>query len=262
MDKRMAQRHTSNLQVIFYSLFMCLVGFSAALLLTSSRWSFSSKQTRKTCIAFGDSITQHGFGVNSANATGWLASLSAHWVRRMDVINRGYSGYTTREGIELLPGIIKQYPSIDLFLIFFGANDAVIQGVAQHVPLNEYRTNLQSMINRIRRSLGSSAKIVLITPPPVYEPDLKLRNRQRGKSVELDRINANTKEYADVVVQVGRENDALVVDIFSAYNHDSKRYLSDGLHLSDVGNEQLFTLLIEKLEKNIPELRLDSMPST
>eukprot|EP01042_Synura_sphagnicola_P005138 gene5138-6547_t len=48
---------------------------------------------RKKVVAFGDSITQHGFNTDNH---GWVAKLADWWTRRVDVLNRGYSGYNSR----------------------------------------------------------------------------------------------------------------------------------------------------------------------
>ena len=49
----------------------------------------SSLATMKKIVAFGDSLTQRGFDVDQG---GWLAQLANAYVRRFDVVNRGYSG--------------------------------------------------------------------------------------------------------------------------------------------------------------------------
>ena len=125
---------------------------------------------RPAIVLFGDSITQQGFGWDGG--TGWVSLLSSAYSRRADVLNRGYSGYNTRHGVDLLSRVFgpQQFPipeSIDrnskrmnddgnnqkdvLFVtIFFGANDAALQGELQHVPLDEYGDNLSKMISYIR----------------------------------------------------------------------------------------------------------------
>ena len=68
--------------------------------------------------------------------------------------------------------------------IFFGANDAALPGKAtkQHVPLDEYRATLKSMIDYVT-SLGvAKEKIVLIGPPPVVEKSWEEFCRNKGKS--------------------------------------------------------------------------------
>lgn len=44
-------------------------------------------------ICFGDSLTQQGSQIG-----GFVASLQNVYLRRLDVINRGFGGYTSRQG--------------------------------------------------------------------------------------------------------------------------------------------------------------------
>lgn len=118
-------------------------------------------RVRPSIICFGDSITQFGYGKVESDYIGWVSLLSAAYTRRCDVLNRGYSGYNTRDAIRLLPHIFHQQSnsfvtnkntkeekpvvvddihqaSIHFCTIFFGANDATIPGSDQHVPIEEY----------------------------------------------------------------------------------------------------------------------------
>uniref|UniRef100_A0A0E0DBV7 SGNH hydrolase-type esterase domain-containing protein n=1 Tax=Oryza meridionalis TaxID=40149 RepID=A0A0E0DBV7_9ORYZ len=56
--------------------------------------------------------------------------------------------------------------------VFFGANDASLpdwKQVHQHVPLDEYQSNLRAICAYFMEQWPST-KIILITPPPIYEP--------------------------------------------------------------------------------------------
>jgi lysophospholipase L1-like esterase len=41
-------------------------------------------------------LLQHGFDPKNS---GWVASLSNYWTRKVDVINRGFSGYNSKMGM-------------------------------------------------------------------------------------------------------------------------------------------------------------------
>jgi lysophospholipase L1-like esterase len=94
---------------------------------TFASWSpflSSPKAMRPQFVLFGDSLTQRSF-----NTDGWAASLANVYQRKVDVVQRGYSGYNTRWALELLPKVftLPQPPnSILLATIFFGANDAAL----------------------------------------------------------------------------------------------------------------------------------------
>ena len=148
------------------------------------------RMSRPIVVLFGDSITQQGFGWEGG--TGWVSLLSSTYSRRADVFNRGYSGYNTRHGVNLLPKLFGgsssrrnpdmlgslgksndsdnenddgsndsntyddsyyYYKHDVLFVtIFFGANDAALPGELQHVPIEEYGDNLSTMIQYIRNN--------------------------------------------------------------------------------------------------------------
>lgn len=102
-------------------------------------------------LLLGDSLTQQGFGVNGG--VGWASLLSRAYTRRADVLNRGYSGYNSRHAKSILKESIL--PSIQqehvLFCtVFLGTNDAALPGERQHVPLDEYEQNLESIVKQVR----------------------------------------------------------------------------------------------------------------
>eukprot|EP00977_Amphora_coffeiformis_P029903 scaffold43448_cov199-Amphora_coffeaeformis.AAC.4 len=114
---------------------------------------------RPVILLFGDSLTEQGFGLAATgqrSCSGWASRLAAAYTRRADVWNRGYFGYNTNHALtEILPSILahdcKDAADNMLFAtIFFGANDAVLPGNKQHVPLARYQQNVSHMITQIR----------------------------------------------------------------------------------------------------------------
>ena len=71
------------------------------------------------------------------------------WFRRVDVINRGFSGYNTKWGLMVIDAVMKETP--DIVFICFGANDAIDETIAQHVSLNNYEKNINDMISIISK---------------------------------------------------------------------------------------------------------------
>ena len=231
-------------------------GFIIALTLTSmprwfSPWKASVVDRRiKRAILFGDSITQEAC---DPVLQGWVSSLTAYWIRRIDVVNRGFGGYTSRWGLKLYESVVlDQRP--DIVFLFFGANDAVVAEHAQHVPLAEYKQNLSIMV---RKALSMSMSVFLLTPPPVYEPVLELRNKEKGKKLLTDRINSNTLRYVNACKAVGKEFDVPVIDNWTTMGGESAErgdYLRDGLHLNEQGNQQVFRNIIGQIgDKFRPE---------
>jgi lysophospholipase L1-like esterase len=99
--------------------------------------------------------------------------------------------------------------------VFFGANDACIQGghTKQHVPLDEYRRNLEAILTHPQVK-AQSPRLILITPPPVDEHQF-LAQVQAASETEISRTAIQTKAYADVCREVGKNLDIATLDFWS-----------------------------------------------
>ena len=115
----------------------------------ASPLSSSACAFREEVCAFGDSITQHG---HMAAAHGWVCGLQEAYRRRADVLNRGYSGYSSRFARAMLPRIFGAERRYLFTTVFFGANDAAdaASKPAQHVPLEEYEENMAVIVEAAR----------------------------------------------------------------------------------------------------------------
>eukprot|EP00523_Entomoneis_sp_CCMP467_P013983 CAMPEP_0168792394 /NCGR_PEP_ID=MMETSP0725-20121227/14497_1 /TAXON_ID=265536 /ORGANISM="Amphiprora sp., Strain CCMP467" /LENGTH=284 /DNA_ID=CAMNT_0008843037 /DNA_START=129 /DNA_END=983 /DNA_ORIENTATION=+ len=252
---------------------------------TSPSSSFSTTSTistapavriRPSIVLLGDSITEYAFGVEGA-LLGWATLLAAAYTRRADVLNRGFSGYNTDMCVNLLlPNIFPKMtstsssiagdttalpPSNVLFVtIFFGANDAAVPGESQHVPVERYQDNLRTTIRHIRESLQRSqpntvVPILLITPPP-FDGPAWMKHQQIE---EAGRDNDVTRQYGLAAKAVVDEfEQVFCVDIWSSMKGDSPQelgaYLSDGLHLNNLGNQHVFSEVMSVLRENCPHL--------
>ncbi|EMP42013.1 Isoamyl acetate-hydrolyzing esterase 1 like protein [Chelonia mydas] len=191
---------------------------------------------------------------------GWGVLLAQKLVRKCDVLNRGLSGYNTRWANIVLPRLISKSSNVEntiAITIFFGANDSTLKDVNsdQHIPLKEYADNLKSMIQYLKSIDITEDKIILITPPPLYEPAWEKECIAKGD--KLNRFNSTTGEYAKACVQVASDCGTEALDLWTLMqknNQDFSSYLSDGLHLSVVGNNFLAAQLWSLLEKKISTL--------
>ncbi|KAL7626840.1 hypothetical protein AAE478_003614 [Parahypoxylon ruwenzoriense] len=123
-------------------------------------------------VLFGDSLFQGASEVQ--NGFSFQGALQSHCMRRLDVINRGFSGYNTKNALELLPQIFlppsPSNPKIEYLLVLLGANDAClpIPTNTQGIPINQYKENLIGIITHDHIK-AHNPKILLVTPPPVDE---------------------------------------------------------------------------------------------
>lgn len=231
-----------------------------------------SQQLRPAILLFGDSITQQGFGWEGTSV-GWASLLARDYSRRADVWNRGYSGYTTQSALSVLPTLQQQ--KVLFSTIFFGANDAALPGELQHVPLETYAKNLETIIDHMRTNLSTYHKadkresqdevtssspqlpLILMTPPPV---DVVAWYKERGPNCKAnDRANDNAKMYGDMVKTVSNQKECSVLDVFDLLGgngpvEEFSKHLRDGLHLSESGNVLVHEGLMKLIEEEYPHL--------
>jgi lysophospholipase L1-like esterase len=138
---------------VFFGGFSTAITLTTLIMLGRQTWDkgnlisgVDSRLRRRKVLFFGDSITQHGL---NTDIHGWIAKLGNWWTRRVDVLNRGFSGYNTRWARQVVQEVVVDERP-DLVFVFFGANDAVDESVLQHVPLEEYRSNLQYIARTLR----------------------------------------------------------------------------------------------------------------
>ena len=193
-------------------------------------------------VLIGDSLTQFGF---NPETLGWGTLLQYKYIRKMDILNRGYSGYTTR----WYPTPLDIPSETQLVTLLLGSNDAAINSV-QTVPLEEFITRMEAMINEIT----SVTRLLLITPPPVKRPD---------------RNNSSTIKYRNAVMKLAQIHDVPVLDtweLFDISTDDNELimdlYFVDGLHFSKDGNQRLFQGVIDTINQYYPELNADEMDPT
>ena len=249
-------------------------------------------------VLFGDSITQQSFAPG-----GWGARLADHFVRRADgaktrrrcahafafcsptlpraplpppllllrvccaVLNRGYSGYNTRWALPLLEKVFPPGGAApSLVTVFFGANDAALadQGSArQHVPLEDYTTNLRAIVAHIRAA--GCDRIVLVTPPPVHEGQRLEWQRTRysdDATGVAERTDAAAAQYGVAVQALAAELLLPCLDVRAAMLAEGSEawppMLSDGLHLSESGSAFLFDKLIKLVNSHFADLCVTS----
>jgi lysophospholipase L1-like esterase len=101
----------------------------------------------------------------------WVARLGEWWSRKVDIINRGYSGYNTKWALKIFNEVVLSLKP-NFVIIFYGANDAAIESSVQYVPLTVYQQNLITFVQRIQEVCLSSISTLIhdLDPPRHQDP--------------------------------------------------------------------------------------------
>ena len=209
--------------------------------------------------------------------------------RRADILNRGMSGYNTRWYLRYAQdnGIWEEEDNdnVVLITIFFGANDASLEkeNPHAHVPLDEYKQNIQTMIAKCSTHYPK-AKVICMTPPPVHHEQRLIFQKQRYADKAtgvLERTLTNTGKYAQAVINISSELNIPCLDLYNTMqvpppppspngdagdvdktiteytkSFDFGMYLCDGLHFSKTGHEFVLRSLLKLIETKLPELHV------
>lgn len=171
--------------------------------------------------------------------------------RNSDLLDILLVGYNTEWALPILRQLLpkrsdqqNQAARIELMTIFFGANDAALPFSFQHVPLSQFKTNLETMIRTVKDSnspyYNPNLRLILITQPPLNETQWKKNCDDNGGP--LNRTADNAETYAGMVRTVGQEHGVVVADLWSrlmeqvaGQPNGLEHFLFDGLHLNSNG---------------------------
>lgn len=198
-------------------------------------------------ILLGDSNTQFGYG-----DSGWVSGLSNLFQRKCDVVNRGFSGYSTDHIKLMLTQIFDEFDVQSTLgvIIMLGSNDSTDEtSKNQHVPLERYEKNLGIIINYLLEWGMDKSKIILISPPKIF--DEKWKQCCPGQAAHFNHL---VREYAKTSMKFAQEKSILSLDfnqLMEDYGENYPELLFDGLHLSAKGGKLLLENLIPLVEKNL-----------
>lgn len=211
----------------------------------------------KKFLLFGDSITQFAFDSEPFSLG---ASLCSVYTRKLDILHRGYSGYTSRWGIKVLKDILEDCgDDIAIATLFFGSNDSCLGG-PQTVPIDEYISNMKQLVIMLREK---NIKPILVGPA--------LFNRELWEVIKEDDIKMgyirtaeNLEKYGIALEQLAQEENVPFVNLHRAFTihggQNWKELLLDGLHFSGKGNKVWYDELLSVIKINYLELYPDNMP--
>ncbi|KAG0036557.1 hypothetical protein BGZ82_004037 [Podila clonocystis] len=231
-------------------------------------------------------VSKYSFDVNER---GFGAQLAHLYQRRLDFVNRGFSGYNSEQAIHLLPQFLPKKasladpttPRVQFLTIYFGTNDSCLPDSVQHVKLEKYEANIRSLIDMVHHpdspTYSPETRILLICPGRLDEPKWTLHRQAQGRP--MDRSAAMTEQYVERCRAIGQEYHAKsekegsklhrvhVVDTWALMTEQidsGKRiladYVHDGVHLASAGNDLIFQEIMRIIQTHYPEWDPEKMP--
>ncbi|KAK9423125.1 putative SGNH hydrolase-type esterase domain-containing protein [Seiridium unicorne] len=134
-------------------------------------------------------------------------------IRRLDVVNRGFSGWNTDDALRYLPEIFPakgsdegKGPRLRYLLVLLGANDACHpwSHPSQFCAKEDYKAKLKKIITH-PNIVAHQAKVLLVTPPPLDETRIYQYDIEENGLDKLTRTAANSAEYSQVARDVAAE---------------------------------------------------------
>lgn len=204
---------------------------------------------RPFALLLGDSLTQRAFDVAER---GWAAQLSDWYSRRMDVVNRGFSGYNSRWVLHILPRVLREVSAREgldcrLVTLWLGANDAVVPAARQYVPLDEFKRNIERILATVSVTFPQ-ALLVLLTPPPANTE--AWASHRTVQHVPLDREPGRSAEYAQAVREVASSAKVALVDVHAKFGGEDGSeaapfLIDDGVHLGPKGSDVVIKSILD-----------------
>jgi len=228
---------------------------------------------------FGDSITEYAFnqypiaGGDPQFALG--PALQNAYTRKLQILQRGFSGYTSRDAVHLARSILKsdhddmpESKKIKIAYLFFGTNDARRKGSSadnnESIPIDTFVANMKSTVAEFEKR---NIPLVIITPG-IH--DVKLWDEVHPEDLITGdyRTNELNKQYQDIIKDNFKDHPVLCLydemmawceetNSEKAKKGDFSELLYDGIHLSGTGYKILYDALIriitEKYEHLSPE---------
>lgn len=198
-------------------------------------FSLACKPSRAqtTVVCLGDSITRGAYLPDGSTFPAQLEKLLAD----SKVVNAGVPGNTSAAGLMRFDkDVAPQNPQY--VVLFFGTNDSVLKKAGEYkVPLEKFTINLREMVRRTREL---KAKPILCTLLPILPEPYFKRHSQPAYEREGG-LEAILQRYRKATVDVGRETDTPVVDLYATLSKNLSLLnpAPDGVHPNAAGAETI-----------------------
>lgn len=188
-------------------------------------------------VCLGDSLTKYGYPQELEK------------LLHVRVINAGVGGNTSRQGLKRLEKDVTSHKP-DLVIFFFGTNDSRRDAPKTQVGLEEYRTNLVTIIDRCQKS---GSRVLLGVMPPITKEAYFTRHPKESYD-SVGGFETYIGKYRDTAKAIGKEKNIPVVDLNTLLQKYPNWVSQDGVHPTEEGNKIMATLIAEKVRPilNLP----------
>ena len=211
---------------------------------------------------FGDSLTERGSNIDKADGIGWIARLAHIYGNRVDLLNRGFSGYNTRWALRVFPRLFHAVNTdcIQIVTLWFGTNDSIVEGQPQHVPVDEYRHNLAKLILYIREQGNMKITPVLITPPPIDDEGANRDAEKEGRPLNT-RTYAAVKKYVAACLELARQTKVPCINLHQVMESQPnfERFFNDGFHFNSQGQEFVAKTILTAIRRTFRQFDPDTL---
>lgn len=234
-----------------------------------------------TFLMFGDSITEYAFDqyclstdIDAPVQFTLGPALQNIYQRKLQIIQRGFSGYNSRDAVPLAKSILKtehdnlpDSKKIKIAYMFFGTNDARLIG---NSPLNNESMPLERFIPQMKEAVKefTSRNIPLIVIAPGVHVAKDWDKSHPDDLITGDyRTNERNKLYQDTLKEIITDVPVLgLYDLMMDWINEKPNerscsdLLCDGIHFSGKGYKLMFDALLATIKKHYPECHPDNLP--
>jgi lysophospholipase L1-like esterase len=226
-----------------------------------------------TFLMFGDSITEYAFnqfpGESKEPQFCLGAGLQQAYARKLQILQRGFSGYTSRDAVPLAKSILKtehddvsETKKIKIAYVFFGTNDARKKGKStdnrESIPLDKYIHNMKLTVAEFKKR---NIPLIVIAPG-LHGQALWDKVDPQDLLTGDYRDNETNKMYHDALVEA--ITDVPVIPLYDIMDQwmksnaqdqeDFGQLLYDGIHLNGTGSRVLYDAIMDTIDKNYKHL--------
>lgn len=202
-------------------------------------------------LIFGDSITQGFWAVEH----GWVDLIRKHYSQSQFATNKYHGifnlGVDADNSTNILQRIENElvartrlhHKTRPLVLLQIGINDSVTVPVEPQTTLDDYKSNLNKVINKVKALksniifVGFTSCNEVMTTPTSWG--------------DFNYTNSNIKKYEDAMKSVAAENNIEFIPVFDEFKKhidEGEDLLPDGLHPNDAGHQIVYQIVMRKLQ--------------